>query len=155
MSYYTGRFLRNKHQDFVVDDIEDEEEKEKENPRLEPLVKSVQKLRKSANKKEPHSSKVHDYEINSMLDYLPGELQSFRDRKRSHQGGERNRYKDLMTPKSAILQKEIASCCSALSNNSARKTVRFAESSQGLLRSVPVEPSFNDSDFVYEMRHNF
>ena len=141
----------------MVDDIEDEEEeeKEKEDIRIEPLVRSVQRQRVSAKKKEPHSSKVHDYEINSMLDYLPGELQSFRDRKRSHQGTQRNRYKDLMTPKSAMLPKERDSCCSALSKNSERKTVRFAESAQGLLRTVPVEPSFNDSDFVYEMRHNF
>lgn len=139
----------------MVDDTEDEEEKEKESFIPEPLVKSVQKLRNSPWKKEPHTSKVHDYEINSMLDYLPGELQSFRDRKKSHPGGQRNRYTDLITPKSAILQKDRASCCSALSKNSDRKTVRFAESSQGLLRSVPVEPSFNDSDFIHEMRHNF
>ena len=38
-------------------------------------------------------------------------------------------------------------------NSSARKTVRFAESAEGLLKTVPFDPTFNDSDFVHDMKH--
>ena len=60
----------------------------------------------------------------------------------------------LRSPKKGLLKAVRMSQTSMYSNGSAKKTVRFAESAEGLLKAVPYDPTFNDSDFVYDMRHN-
>lgn len=141
---------------IVIDDGEENEEDLYHPQDIEPLVLSVPP--KSSNSKNgQRRSKVHEYQIDPLLEYGPGQVESFRERRKSQYSSNRDSLRfnnNPETPKKSLLKaKNRLSHTSMISNSSARKTVRFAESAEGLLRSVPYDPSFNDSDFVYDMRH--
>jgi hypothetical protein len=138
----------------VVDD--DSQLNDKFYPREapEPLIQSVQKQpRKHQYTKYLSKNKVHEYKIDPMLEYTPEHLQTFRDRRYTHLGHYTNsaRHNDLETPKS-LLKKSSNSIMSNYSGMD-KKTVRFAESREGMLKAVPYDPTFNDSDFVYDMHY--
>ena len=106
---------------------------------LEPLIRSLK-----TNSKYKHSSnkggKFHEYEINPMLEHTPEQTRSFRERKPYRNIVKKDSLRsDLpVTPTKSLLKQ-------AQENNddyhysyqsSGRKTVRFAETSEGLLRAV-------------------
>lgn len=121
---------------------------------VEPLIQSVHRRSQPRHySKYLTKDKVYEYKIDPMLEYSPGQLETFRDRRYTQYANYFNalRYQDPETPKS-LLKKSANSLVSNLSINS-KKTVRFAESAEGLLKSVAVDPTFNDSDFVYDMHY--
>ena len=99
-----------------------------------------------------------------MIEHLPDQIVSFRERKPY-----RNIHKEAsirsdipyirngeITPTKSLLRGDAESYNDYNYSNpsSGKKTVRFAETSEGLLRAVPVDPTFNDSDFIYDMQIN-
>ena len=99
---------------------------------------------------------VYEYKIDPMIEYGPGQTKSFRERNYSYyepKSAPLRESLDSNTPSKSLLKKRM-SVGSAYSSSSEKKTVRFAETEEGLLKGVPFDPSFNDSDFVYDMRHN-
>lgn len=142
---------------FIVINDEQEDEEDLYHPQdVEPLILSVPP-RSSDSKNPQRRSKVHEYQIDPLLEYGPGQVESFRERRKSQYVSNPDSLRfnnNPETPRKSLLKaKTRMSQTSMLSSSSARKTVRFAESAEGLLRSVPYDPSFNDSDFVYDMRH--
>ena len=99
---------------------------------------------------------MHIYEVDPMItEYGPDQVNTFRGKRtyRSWTGRESFRENEMdESPKKSLLKQGRPSFNSIISTGSAKKTVRFAESSEGLLRVVPIDPTFNESDFVYEMR---
>lgn len=134
---------------------EEEEEDDQEPKEIEPLVQSV--TRKDGKSKYLTStSKVHEYQIDPIVEYGPGQVGSFRSRKSSTLTyvPPNIQSAEVESPRKSLLKKPRLSQVSMYSSNSAKKTVRFAESASGLLKAVQDDPTFNDSDYYYDMRHN-
>jgi hypothetical protein len=90
------------------------------------------------------------------LEYLPGNVRTFRDKRMSEKGDNSYKYKHdfLAESKTGPYGLNKADFLHAMSNTSDKKTVRFAETSEGLLKAIPFDPSFNDSEYIHDMRHN-
>lgn len=136
--------------------IDEEEEEQDQGPKeVEPLVQSV-KRKPDRSKYLNTNSKVHEYQIDPVIEFGPGQVGSFRSRKSStltyNPGNIQSA--DIESPKKSLLKKPRLSQVSMYSTGSAKKTVRFAESASGLLKAVQDDPTFNDSDYLYDMRHN-
>lgn len=128
-------------------------EEENEEIQVEPLVKSLSPGKKVKNKRNEY---LYEYEINPALEFGPLEVNSLRDKKvfRRVNHHDSLRSEVPLTPTKGLIKKEDRLSYSAFSNQSSgRKTVRFAETCEGLLKSVPVDPTFNDSDFIYDMQY--
>lgn len=120
---------------------------------VEPIFQSIKRNMNERTNKYT-KTKVYDYTINPDAAAQPDDIATFRDKNY-------NRYNlrvDTFRPESKIEtpsrpKLNFSVLANSLRSSSARKTVRFAESAEGLLKAVPVDPTFNDSDFVYDMRH--
>jgi hypothetical protein len=148
---------------------------------VEQLLKSVDRTPKNSFG-NPRNTRLYEYEINPILEDYPVQLESmslrdgrnsmFRNSTRdndinneiqSHNKGHSqdrcstqiyNRNDEIQSPTKSLLRRKSGnSRHSFYSQNIDKKTVRFAETSEGLLKHMPVDPTFNDSDFVYDMQY--
>jgi hypothetical protein len=94
---------------------------------------------------------------NSVRDYdIHNEIQPYNNRHSQNLASTQvyDRHDEFLSPTKSLLRKRSGnSRHSFYSQNNDKKTVRFAETSEGLLKHMPVDPTFNDSDFVYDMQY--
>ena len=102
--------------------------------------------------RESNDEKMHVYEVDPMIvDYGPGQINTFRDQKAFRTSIGRDSFRTntfSQTPKKNIKENKKSILNTIASNGSAKKTVRFFESPDGLLKTVPFESSFKDFEFI-------
>jgi hypothetical protein len=154
----TERRSLNKDGFIRVKEDYQEEERINKSETIEPLLRSIEKKSKFYSHMRG-DTKLYEYQIDPILEHGPGQLESLRDSKyieNRNYNRDYDRNDDVQTPRSLLkLQnnKSRLSQASYYSQENGKKTVRFAETAEGLLKSVPVDPTFNDSDFVYDMQY--
>lgn len=97
-------------------------------------------------------NKMHVYEVDPMVvDYGPGQVESFRDIKTYKTSVGRDSFRANTfadTPKKNIKNNKTSILNTIVTNGSAKKTVRFVESTDGLLKTAPFESSFNNFEYI-------
>ncbi|CAI2360472.1 unnamed protein product [Moneuplotes crassus] len=102
---------------------------------------------------------VYQYEVDEIDDFTPDRTDTLRNKDAfadSHRVDSLRPYSRNSPQKDTGGSKLHNATYGDLSPfSSGRKTVRFAEDEEGLLKSVAVDPSFNESDFVHDMHINY
>ena len=98
-------------------------------------------------------SKVYDYDVDKAV--VDENSRTFRENNLNHYSlrVDTFRPKQNVTPYKPKIKTNFASPDNYNTNNSGRKKVRFVESVEVMLKTVPIDPTFNDLDFVHEMKH--
>lgn len=114
---------------------------------------------KPLNRSSSRKRKVYEYEVEAAESYTPVGIDTFRATNplgEVHKPDSLRGY-DHFTPKKVPKRARTnTSYYDRYSNQSSgRKTVRFAETDEGLLKSVAVDPTFNESEYLYDMQVNF
>lgn len=123
---------------------------------VDPLMQSADKY---ANKKtnDYTKTKVYDYNVANKLIEDPYQVDTFREKNLSKYTLRVDSLRPqtsrnvMTTPHKVKTNRHLD--LNSEGSTSSRKTVRFAESAEGLLKAVPVDPSFKDDEYMHDMKH--